>query len=337
MEEEKKLVPFRLCTLEDRHPWGAEVWNLADLGWRDTAARDGWLAGNTMDEIMETYLDRVVGDGVFEWYGRQFPFCIKTLQINGKMPLTVCPEDGLAAERYDSLGKEKLWYVLDAEPGARLLLGFRKDVSASAFLDACADGSVEELLNAAPVKAGSYFHIPVGVPHSLQGKLKVLEISESSALDFRIFSWGADTEENYGLGAVEALDFLNLGKFSPEGLLGYNLEGRRKGDPENVSRLVSLPQFTSSLISLGDPIRISAGEGNSCVAYSCIRGELSIQLPKEYDPEEKIAYLSVKAGETVLVPAECDEFFLVPLSEGTTLIEILVEPRAEEDSYTNGL
>ena len=86
MEEEKKLVPFRLCTLEDRHPWGAEVWNLADLGWRDTAARDGWLAGNTMDEIMETYLDRVVGDGVFEWYGRQFPFCIKTLQINGKCP-----------------------------------------------------------------------------------------------------------------------------------------------------------------------------------------------------------------------------------------------------------
>ena len=41
MEEEKKLVPFRLCTLLDEYSWGSEEWHLADLGWRDTAVRDG--------------------------------------------------------------------------------------------------------------------------------------------------------------------------------------------------------------------------------------------------------------------------------------------------------
>ena len=105
MEEEKKLVPFRLCTLEDKFPWGSETWALADLGWRDTAVRDGWLAGNMMNEVMETYLDRVVGEEVFDWYGLQFPFCIKTLRVDGRMPLTACPEDLTALERYDSLGK----------------------------------------------------------------------------------------------------------------------------------------------------------------------------------------------------------------------------------------
>ncbi|MCR5560845.1 MAG: class I mannose-6-phosphate isomerase [Bacteroidales bacterium] len=332
MEEEKKLVPFRLCKLEDKYPWGTEEWALADLGWRDTPVRDGWLAGNLMDEMMETYLDRISGDGVFEWYGKQFPFCIKTLNVNGRMPLTACPADELAAERYDSLGKEKLWYVLDAEAGAKILLGLKRDTPVSAFMDACADGSVEGLLNQAPVKAGAYFHIPPGVPHAIFGKARILEISESSALDFRLCNWDALSDgDDFGLGLVEALDFLSLSRFPSEGLLGYSLEGRREGDPANVSRMAALPQFSAAIISLDDPIKISAGEGNSCVAYSCIKGEFSVQLPPDWNGGA--SPLTAKAGETVLVPAECQDFILAPLAPGTLLVETLVEPRAEEDSY----
>lgn len=335
MEEEKKLVPFRLCTLLDEYSWGSEEWHLADLGWRDTAVRDGWLAGNLMNEVMETYLDRVVGDEVFDWYGLQFPFSVKTLEFDGRMPLTACPEDLTALERYDSLGKEKFWYVLEATPDTKIFLGLRKDMDAAAFMAACEDGSVESLLNKAPVKAGNYYHIPPGVPHCLAGKATVLEISQSSALDFRLCDWGLNTGEgsDYGLGLVEALDFLNLSKFPAEALLGYSLEARREGDPENIEHLIALPQFSVNRLALSEPLKISAGEGASCVAYSCIKGELSIQLPKEYDPEEKVAYLSVNAGETVLVPAECDEFFLVPLSKETLLLETLVEHREGGDSY----
>ena len=335
MEEEKKLVPFRLCTLLDEYSWGSEEWHLADLGWRDTAVRDGWLAGNLMNEVMETYLDRVVGDEVFDWYGLQFPFSVKTLKFDGRMPLTACPEDLTALERYDSLGKEKFWYVLEATPETKIFLGLRKDMDAAAFMAACEDGSVEALLNKAPVKAGSYYHIPPGVPHCLAGKATVLEISQSSALDFRLCDWGINTGEgsDYGLGLVEALDFLNLSKFPAEALLGYSLEARREGDPENIEHLVALPQFSVNRLTLSEPLKITAGEGASCVAYSCIKCELSIQLPKEYDPEEKVAYLSVDAGETVLVPAEVVEFFLVPLSKETLLLETMVEHRSEQDSY----
>ena len=333
MEEEKKLVPFRLCTLEDVFPWGTETWTLADLGWRDTAVRDGWLAGNLMNEVMETYLDRVVGEEVFDWYGLQFPFCIKTLRIDGRMPLTACPEDLTALERYDSLGKEKFWYVLEAAPEAKILLGLRKDMDASGFMAACSHGSMEALLNKAPVKAGSYFHIPPGVPHCIVGKATVLEISQSSALDFRLCDWGVKAAEgsDYGLGLVEALDFLNFAKFPAEALLGYNLEGRKEGDPENVEHLVALPQFSVNRLALPEPLKISAGEGGSCVAYTCIRGGINIQLPLGADG--KADYLAVKAGQTVLVPAEVEEFFLVPLTKDTVLLETLVERRSEEDSY----
>ena len=61
MEEEKKLYPFKFCTLQDDYPWGSEEFRLADLGYRDSLVREGWLAGNSIAEVMDTYLDRVVG------------------------------------------------------------------------------------------------------------------------------------------------------------------------------------------------------------------------------------------------------------------------------------
>lgn len=334
MEEEKKLYPFRLISIEDEFQWGKEIWRLADLGWRDTPVRDGWLAGNSMGEIMETYLDRIVGDDVFDSFGQQFPFQIKNLSVNGKMPLMVSADDEIARQRYDSLGKEKLWYVCKAESGTRLLLGLRKYVETTDFIDACTSGEADALMNSASIKAGDYFHIPTGIPHCIMGKAEILEISESSALDFRLCSWGEPMPENdtgLSLGLVDALDFIDRDKFPAEKLMGFSLEDRSEDGPANVLRLLTLPQFSSKMIALEDALHISANSNDSCVAYSCIKGEFTLQLPKVDD--EKIDYLPVKTGETVLVPAEVDEFYLLPRSSGTMLIETLVEPHTEPDSY----
>lgn len=324
MDEEKKLYPFRLCTVEDGHSWGNETWQLADLGWRDTPVRDGWLCGNSMGEMMETYLDRLVGDEVFDWYGQQFPFAVKSISVEGKMPLSVCPSDETARIRFDSLGKEKLWYIKSASNSAKLLLGLSKDTPLADFMSACEDGSVDNMLNSVSIKAGEAYYIPSGVPHCIIGSATVLEISECSALDFCLCSWGQALEDKgtgLSLGLIEALDFINLSRFSVSEALGFNL--------------LSIPQFSCNRLSLSDALRISNGqnsEGNSsCVAYSCVGGELSVQLPM--DGDQKIDYLVVKDGETVLIPAEVEEFFLVPREKETVLLETLIEHRSELDSY----
>ena len=87
MEEEKKLYPLRFRPLEDTCSWGSESFLLADLGYRDTLVRDGWLAGNSIGEVMMLYMDRVVGDGVYDRFGRQFPLQVKYLRIDGRMSL----------------------------------------------------------------------------------------------------------------------------------------------------------------------------------------------------------------------------------------------------------
>ena len=96
-----------------------ESWELADMGLEDSVVAEGWLAGNTISEVMETFLERVVGEKVYNYYGRQFPLLIKFLDIQNKLSVQVHPDDEIAAERYDALGKAELWYVMDASSDAK--------------------------------------------------------------------------------------------------------------------------------------------------------------------------------------------------------------------------
>ena len=170
---EKKLYPLKFVPIPSRRPWGGsalvkdlgkhfvecdedgnetvlgedvligESWELADMGIEDSVVENGWLAGNTISELMETYLERIVGENVYNYYGRQFPLLIKFLDINEKLSVQVHPDDQVGAERYDSLGKTEIWYVMDAKPGAKVYAGFNRQVSAQEFYDRCHNGTVE--------------------------------------------------------------------------------------------------------------------------------------------------------------------------------------------------
>lgn len=328
MEEEKKLYPFKFCTLQDDYPWGSEEFKLADLGYRDSLVREGWLAGNSIAEVMDTYLDRVVGDNVYEYYGRQFPLCVRLLRVRGRMPLRVHPDDETAAQRYDFLGKEKLWYVLRAGRDARLQLGFLRDVDAAEVYAGCLDGSVEKLMNVIAPHAGQCLHIPAGTPHAAAGDVEILEIAESSPMDFCLCGWGEEVhpdEFDTSLTLVEALDFIGYKRFKNDGKAGYPA-----GDAPGSERLAELPQLRLDRIRLGAPIQIRR-EGGPFLLYSCVRGAASVQLPLAGGQTLDFA---LRAGETMLVPAECLEFTLVPTERDTVLLESTVI-RADADPYIN--
>ena len=320
MDEEKKLYPMRFCALQDDYPWGSETFRLADLGYRDSLVREGWLAGNSIAEVMDTYLDRVVGDNVYDFYGRQFPVCVRQLAVRGRMPLRVHPDDETAAQRYDFLGKEKVWYVLRAGKDARAMAGFRRDTDASAFYTRCVDGSVEELLNVIALHTGQCLHIPAGTPHAAAGDVEILEIAESSPLDFCLCDWGEEVhpdEFDTALTLVDALDFIDYRRFGAAAPAG--------------DRLADLPQLRVERLLLGAPLAFTQPEGTSFTLYSCIRGGAVVQLPL---PGGQSLDFRLPAGETVLVPAECAEYRLLPAERDTLLLETTVH-RTETDPYIN--
>ena len=314
MEEEKKLYPIRFSPLHDEYCWGSETFEVADLGYRDSLVSEGWLAGNLMSEVMDTYLDRVVGDNVYEYFGRQFPICVRTVRCHGKMPLRVHPDDTVASERYDLLGKEKLWYVLRCGRSARVLMGFREDADASSVIDACSDGSVADLINVIAPHKGQYFHIAPGTPHALEGDIEVLEISESSPADVCMCSWGQMTgEEEFdpSLNLIEALDYINFDAWKAE---NPGLD------------LINISQMRVRKLQFSDRLDIRPSENDTFVLYSCIDGEMSVDI----DVAGSTVPFAVRAGETVLVPAECREYRLSPLNGGVTVLETTVPFRIDE-------
>lgn len=332
MEEEKSLYPFKFCSLKDEYNWGSEDFRVADLGYRDSLVKEGWLASNTLGEIMDMYVDRVVGENVFDYYGRQFPVCVRMLDVRGRMPLRVHPDDEVAQQRYDFLGKEKIWYVTEAGKDARVMLGFRKDTDASELLARCADNSVEDILNIIAVHAGQVLHIAPGTPHAASGDMKIIEISESSPLDFCLCGWGetvSDVEFDSALTITDALDFINYRKYTSDDH-GHCCCGHHHHGEEVVEKLIELPQFNVTKLLLSDPLHIYSEKFESFILYTCIAGEASVQL----QILEQTASFSIRAGETMLVPAECPDFLLVPADRSTIILETTVH-HEDVDPYIN--
>ena len=323
MEEEKKLYPLRFVPIEGEE---GESVQIADLGYQDSEVRNGWLAASTISEVMDMYMDRVVGEGVFGYFGRQFPVLIRRRVIKGLTPLTVHPDDTVAEERFDFLGKSKLIYVESAGKDSKIYLGFRRDVSAEEFYLGCQDGSVRDLLNGVGLIAGQHHFIYPGLVYAIEGPATIIEISESSPLDFRLCSWGGSEEQDEfdsELTLEAAFDFIDFGK--------YRSRTVSEKASESSRRLTDNKEFTVHEIRLTDPVHIFCEKFGSFVTYTCVSGEASLQVPGEAGTET----FAVSAGETVLVPVEVPDFFLVPMQKGTVLLETMVEAQDEVDRYIN--
>ena len=386
---EKKLYPFKFIPVASRRPWGGhdlveklgkefvecdeegnetvigpdeligESWEVADMGIEDSVVTNGWLAGNTISEIMETYLERVVGDDVYNYYGRQFPLLIKFLDINDKLSVQVHPDDEIAAERYDALGKSELWYILDAKPEAKIYMGFKREVTAQEFYDRCNDGTVEELLNVIYPKKGDVLFITPGTVHAADGGILLAEIQESSDMTFRLYDWGREKNPATArpIHLEEAIDIIDYrpydpGKYRKGPLWGaeashvpccdhechcddhdhHHEHSAKEGDV--VETLVESSQFTVSQLNLADPLHIYTEKFGSFIIYVCIEGAASIQVPSvKPGGEAFMDNYEFSKGETILIPAEMPDFYLVPRDRSTVLLEVVTRVQEELDEY----
>ena len=305
---------------------------LADMGFVDSVIENGWLAGNTIGELMETYLERIVGEKVYNYYGRQFPVLIKFLDINDRISVQVHPDDEIAAERYDSLGKAEAWYILDAKPGAKIYAGFSKDMTAQELYDRCKNGTVEEVMNVIVPKKGDSLIIPPGTVHSAGGGILIAEVQESSDLTFRLYDWGREFNPATArpLHLEEAIDLIDYNKFD-QSLFRQAEHTHEEGVSVN---LAERPEFCVTKINLTDPLHIYTEQFESFIIYICVEGAASIQVPSENEKGEAcMDNYEISKGETILIPAEMSDFYLVPRDKDTVLLEAVCRPDEDMDEY----
>lgn len=141
--------------------------------------------------------DAPVGKRIGEvWFSTsdEKPLLVKYLFTSERLSIQVHPNDEQARARGYPRGKSECWYILDAEPGATLGLGLKREVQKGELRSAALDGSIEELMDWRPVEQGDFFMVPPGTIHAIGGGISLLEFQQNSDVTYRLYDYGRPRE-----------------------------------------------------------------------------------------------------------------------------------------------
>ena len=287
-----------------------ESWEIS--GWPEdvSVVKNGFLAGNNLQELIEIYMGDLTGDRIYEKFGIEFPILIKFIDADDILSVQVHPDDALAKKRHNAYGKAEMWYVMQCEPGAEIIVGFNRDVSREEYMEHLRRKTLREILNSEKTAPGDVYYLPPGRIHAIGAGVLVAEISQTSDITYRIYDW--DRVDANGKGrelhtelALDAIDY----KAQPQYKTPYNDRLNETVD------LVSSEHFTTNLLHFDRPLEKDYFELDSFVIYMGLEGEATI--------EHENGTETIRKGETVLLPAVLKDIRLVPAGE-TRLLEIYI-------------
>lgn len=290
-----------------------ESWEISCVEENLSVVTNGFLKDNNIEELIEVYMGDLVGDAVYEKFGLVFPLLVKFIDANQYLSVQVHPDDEMAMEKHNSFGKTEMWYVVEAEKNAELIVGFNQPVDKQKYLSHFGSGTLQEILNFEKVERGDVFLVPAGRIHATGPGVLFAEIQQTSDATYRIDDWGrlgddGKPRELHTELAVEALDY----EFHKEYKTKYNLR-------ENESCLaVECKYFTTNIIDLSEKIEKDYNWLDSFVIYMVTKGVVELA----YGDNETI---TLNEGETVLLPAVLKFLSLNPIAEKSRLLEVYIE------------
>ena len=208
----------------------------------------------------------------------QFPVLIKFIDAKAALSVQVHPSDDYALREEGSLGKTEMWYIVEAEEGAGIYLGFRQDVTEAELRAAIESGTLTDLLHFYRVKAGDCFFIPSGTVHAIGAGCLICEIQQNSNLTYRVYDYGRRDKngKTRELHIDKALAVADRRRYEPHAILG---------DLLGVSRY-----FTARRLTVAGELSLLPERSFQCL--TCVRGE------------GEVDGLAAAAGDSFFVPAD---------------------------------
>ena len=190
---------------------------LKDYLWGGTRLKDEYGKKTNLDKVVESWelachkdgKSKIVNGeaaGLFleDWLAGQdksvlgtnaasfpyFPLLIKLIDAKGDLSVQVHPDNDYAMRVEGEYGKTEMWYIVDCEPGASLLYGFKEKISKEEFERRIADNTLLEVCNRVPVKKGDVFFIDSGTLHAIGKGILICEIQQNSNTTYRIYDYG---------------------------------------------------------------------------------------------------------------------------------------------------
>ena len=283
-----------------------ESWEISTVKGDVSIIANGALKGKSLMDVINDNPNEILGTEIYTRFGKQFPLLFKYLDAREDLSIQVHPNEALAKKRHDSFGKTEMWYIMQADEDARIIVGFKENSNAAEYLENLENKTLLSILDDVKVKSGDVFFLETGTVHAIGAGLVVAEIQQTSDITYRLYDFdrvdaqGATRELHVDL----ALDAIN-----------YNVVQTKKEYSKDVNEsnvVVDCPYFTTNFIPLEGNISVQK-DGKSFTVYMCIDGEFEIQCND--------AVYNYKKGDTLLIPAGISELII---SGKASILEIYI-------------
>lgn len=292
--------------------WGGEWWLISAVKGSESVAEGGEFAGMQLPRILAERKQELVGAASWEKYGETFPLLVKFIDARQDLSIQVHPDDAMAARVHGKLGKNEMWYVVDALKGANLIDGFKKPLAEADYAASVADGSIEDYLNKVDVEVGDVFYIPAGRVHGIGGGTFIAEIQQSSDVTYRLYDYNRrDKDGNLReLHTELAKQAIKFGETTPDPRSHY------KEVPDTLNEVVRSPFFTTSVAHLTRPLTADVAAVDSFVIVMTLSGSCCLT-------DENGAAVILHEHEAALVPASAKRLTFTPDGKAKLLVSHL--------------
>jgi mannose-6-phosphate isomerase len=284
-----------------------ESWEISSVPNDVSVVSNGLYNGKSLNELIETFSTQLLGTRVFEQFGNQFPLLFKFIDAQQDLSIQLHPNDELAKKRHDSFGKTEMWYVMQAEEGARMIVGFKEKSSSKEYLENLNNKTLLTILDTQTVKEGDVFFLETGTIHAIGAGIVVAEIQQTSDITYRVYDFdrvdadGIPRELHVDL----ALDAIN-----------YDVVAAKRSYSKvqnSVNEVVDCPYFTTNYIEITDRVAMTSNPSTFKVLMG-VSGDFELLM-------NNVTYTYSK-GDTLLIPAGAPNFEL----KGTaSVLEIYIK------------
>ncbi|MDE6643932.1 MAG: class I mannose-6-phosphate isomerase [Muribaculaceae bacterium] len=281
-----------------------ESWEISGLPGAVSVVDGGEFDGMSLTELAKSFGESFLGRVVAKTYPQTgFPLLIKFIDAHHNLSLQVHPGEELARRCHGCNGKDEMWYVIDSNPGSKILCGLNQKMTPELFDKAVAGDNLIDYIASYDSKRGQVYYIPSGTIHAIGEGNLILEVQQSSNITYRIFDYNR-RDSNGQLRplhikeAREAIDY-TYSEDSINGKTECNIES--KYFRANVCKVTE-----------DKPLNI-IGNGDSFSIIVVIDGEVEASTPFE---KRKF-----KRGSTFLLTADLEN---TTISGNATIMKVTI-------------
>ena len=281
-----------------------ESWELSGVPGNESVVSNGEFAGRTITELIKEYGPELLGHHVYETYGENFPLLIKFIDARDDLSIQVHPDDAMAQAVHDQpFGKTEMWYVVSADKDAHLMSGLSAEITPEEYVSRVENNTITDVLCDYKVAAGDVFFLPAGRIHSIGKGCFIAEIQQTSDLTYRIYDFG-----RLGLDGKPRQLHTELAKDAIDYSVSEDYRTAYTPVLNEDTPLVECEYFKTHLLDLTKPLSVDVKSKDSFMIVICLEGKGVLKDSQENS-------ITLKQGETILVPASTENVTFIPESK----------------------